>query len=405
MWPGLPEAMKRFKLGMAGVWLALAIVSLRGEDEGFRQDRFAIGIWVDPPADERMDQSYADLAAADFSFVIGGFGARKADEVSRQIAMCAKHGMKAVVPLAGRPLAKQPDDPAIWGYHLGGEPSASGFPKLLEDKEKLATVRPGKLGFINLYPSMAGAKRFGVADFQTYLTEFCKTVRPEVLCGHHYPRFSPQRDEREGYHQTLGLFREQGLELDVPFWNFFEAMPSSSGEDPTEAQLRWQVFTSLTYGAKGVMYHCYWTPKSKSGPALITHDGSKSRHYHEAARINRRVSHLGPTLLELDSTAVVRIRAEDDAVALLAGQPVSILSKGEYLVGVFRHAGGGQAVMIHNQSYAYSASPTLSFAADRVHEISQESGAEVAVTDEDRGRDGLQIRLDAGEGRLFLTRP
>ena len=28
--------------------------------------------------------------------------------------------------------------------------------------------------------------------------------------------------------------------------------------DPTEAQIRWQVFTSLAYGAKGVLYFTNW---------------------------------------------------------------------------------------------------------------------------------------------------
>ena len=33
----------------------------------FVQDRFAIGFWVDPPIDERADQRYAEIAAANFT--------------------------------------------------------------------------------------------------------------------------------------------------------------------------------------------------------------------------------------------------------------------------------------------------------------------------------------------------
>ena len=46
------------------------------ETARFTQDRFAIGFWVDPPADEKMDAHYAEIAEANFTLVIGGFGAR-----------------------------------------------------------------------------------------------------------------------------------------------------------------------------------------------------------------------------------------------------------------------------------------------------------------------------------------
>jgi hypothetical protein len=44
------------------------------------------------------------------------------------------------------------------------------------------------------------------------------------------------------------------------FWNFFNAMPFGGHSDPSEAQIRWQIFTSLAYGAKGVLYFCYFSP-------------------------------------------------------------------------------------------------------------------------------------------------
>ena len=57
----------------------------------FIQDRFAIGFWVDPPADEKMDERYAEIAAANFTLVLGGFGARTPEAVQRQLALCEKH--------------------------------------------------------------------------------------------------------------------------------------------------------------------------------------------------------------------------------------------------------------------------------------------------------------------------
>ena len=48
------------------------------------------------------------------------------------------------------------------------------------------------------------------------------------------------------------------MRVDVPFWNFFGVQHVFYGEpDPTEAQVRWQAFTSLAFGAKGLLYFCY----------------------------------------------------------------------------------------------------------------------------------------------------
>ena len=85
------------------------------EQERFIQDRFAIGLWLDPPANEHMDQSYADIAAANFTLVIGGFGASTPETIQRQIKLCEKYGMKALVARAGLPPEQLPQSPAVWG--------------------------------------------------------------------------------------------------------------------------------------------------------------------------------------------------------------------------------------------------------------------------------------------------
>ena len=50
--------------------------------------------------------------------------------------------------------------------------------------------------------------------------------------------------------------------------------------DPTEAQIRWQVYSSITYGDKGVIYFNY---------------GTRTRHWYQARRINRAIKNAGPT--------------------------------------------------------------------------------------------------------------
>ncbi len=45
------------------------------EPQSFIQDRFAIGFWVDPPIGDDADSRYKEIADANFTVVLGGFGA------------------------------------------------------------------------------------------------------------------------------------------------------------------------------------------------------------------------------------------------------------------------------------------------------------------------------------------
>lgn len=75
-----------------GMIMALGIqnTSISDERTTFVQDRFAIGFWVDPPADENMDQHYADISAANFTMVLGGSSAKIKETVPKQINLCEK---------------------------------------------------------------------------------------------------------------------------------------------------------------------------------------------------------------------------------------------------------------------------------------------------------------------------
>ena len=71
----------------------------------FQQDVFGIGLWDDPPADKNMDARYAEIAEANFTFLIGNFGPGNKDDVLRQIALCKKYGLKAICARMNLPPA------------------------------------------------------------------------------------------------------------------------------------------------------------------------------------------------------------------------------------------------------------------------------------------------------------
>jgi hypothetical protein len=229
----------------------------------------------------------------------------------------------------------------------------------------------------------------------------------------HYPIFKPSGDSRERYCKNLATMRKYALEKRIPFWNYFNVMPFGPHTDPTESQIRWQIFTSLAYGAKGVIYFNYGTPKTfefPKGGGIVRRDGTRTRHWYQAKRINAVIKNLGPTLMQLENIGVYRVKPDGDPGVVLKGTPIVTMTRAEvdpphdYLVGVFRLVDGRRAVLVTNYRFAYTAWPTVEFDVpiDQVHEISQQTGETVPVYDDSPDMDGLQISLDAGGGRLFV---
>lgn len=445
------SALATLALARHRAWGA-ALAAPAGEPARFRQDRFAVSFWVDPPADAHMDEYYAQIAAANFTVVMGDFGATTPQAVSRQLDLCGKYSLKAVVNLpgySGLPAAdiqsenaagrfanlpgyggprtpgivatenriKQadqfPDHPACWGYRIWDEPSTALFPYLRFMVEHLRKRRPGKLGFINLLPTYANDQQLGEhgnQPYEKYVAGFVREVNPDVLCMDHYPFMQPGRDTRDAYAANLAVLRKYALSRKIPFWNFFNDMAFDSHFDPTEEQIRWQIHTSLAYGAKGVLYFCYWTPPEFKAPALLTQTGRLTHHYAQAQRINARLKNWGPTLMQLTSTAIYRVPRGADPAPILRGAPLQLqpgLTPGNYLIGVFNHADGRTAVLLTNYSYAYTAWPAVSFAADaqNVSEVDPASGKEIPIRHDAANPGGHYIWLGAGDARLFLFHP
>ena len=379
----------------------------------FVQDRIAIGFWVDPPLDDKADARYKEIADANFTLVIGGFGGNSAEKARQQLGLCEKYGLKAIVTSHGCEPPALPDSPACWGYTLRDEPNAADFAALKDSADTIRAARPGKMVYVNLFPNYANAKQLGNDTYDEHVAQFCEIYKPSVLSMDHYPIFKPGHDGRDNYCANLEVMRTYALKHDIPFWNFFNTMPYGPHTDPTEAQLCWQIYTTLAYGGKGVLYFCYYTPLSHEFPkggAIIGRDDRRTRHWYQARRINEQIRNLGPTLMQLTSRGVYRVKPGDDPGVVLDRTPIANISRADhdpdfdYLVGEFQHTDGRRAVLLNNYHFAYTQWPTVTFAADlaQVTEVDKWSGKEVPVCDDSPDMEGVQVSLDAGEGRLFL---
>ena len=122
--------------------------------------------------------------------------------------------------------------------------------------------------------------------------------------------------------------RNISLEAGIPFWNYFNTMPQFAHSDPTEAQLAWQMFTSLAHGAKGLLYFVYWSAAGQGsifnrGGGIMSPTGKlrgndsypspgfqahyrRTAHYEQARRLNSIVLNYGRFLVNVSTRAILQ---------------------------------------------------------------------------------------------------
>ena len=283
----------------------------------WNQDAFFISFWVGPQVEaDELDFRFAEIAEANFTGYLGFNGNSKSPfrpnstRVEKEIELCDKHGLRCVPSncgpvwtVEGPCLAMGKGSKNFWGFQLLDEVGA--FAKMGAWQEQLQAARPGALNFFNLL----GDTPFPSPDaYSAYVNSFVTQVHPQVISMDFYPQF-PQTlsvdppdfpasglgeagvrsgsrrlpQSKDEYGESLAVLRQQA-ELapggPIPWWCFFNAMPYDRAHtDPTEAMMKWQAMTALTYGASGVMYFCYWSPLGvfELGGGLVVPRGTPVR--------------------------------------------------------------------------------------------------------------------------------
>jgi hypothetical protein len=214
--------------------------------------------------------------------------------------------------------------------------------------------------------------------------------------------------DRVDYFENLGLVREYGLRYGVPPWNIILSLPHLGYRDPSAAEMRWQVYTSLAYGMKGLMWFTYWTmpewEKDFGGMGIVNPRGEPARLYPIVKQLNGEARVLGRTLLGLTSTGVFHTGPTPrGCVRLGVDAPVQMPDDLPLLVGFFTDARGQPYAMVVNRDHArpLEVPLTLKPHVTQLTEISAADGTDLPVAVAD-GR--ATLSLEAGGGRLLRLR-
>ena len=380
--------------------------------------------WWGVPIAEASEERYREMAEAGFTLCLPAEA--DAESNRRHLDFAKNSGVRLIIQdsrIESDPESVAADfknHPALAGYLLQDEPNASRFPKLSEITEKLRQKDPKHFSYVNLLPLYATLSQLGTPTYPDYVTSFLSQVKPDFLSYDNYAitGLRPARGlPNENFFPNLALIREESLKAKTPFWAYVHVVSWQPHDKPlegyvyaenrprTDGELRFQVFSSLAYGARGIQYFTYWTPTNRpdnvySG-GTIDEKGKKSESYFLLKKINSEIHALAPALTKLTSLEVFHSQPEENSPAQKSEFIKS--ATGNVVVGTFRDKSGDLWMLVVNSSFREAGKTELTFVSPpaAVVEVDKTTGKLVPA---ELSGGKLAVALAPGDGRLFRLR-
>jgi len=294
--------------------------------------------------------------------------------------------------------------PALYGYYLTDEPHLRHFDALAQLTRAFETCDPDHVPYINLFPNYASPDQLGTVDYEYHVQAYLDTVRPPLLSYDHYALM--EWGDRPEYFANLEVIRRQALRVGVPFWNIILSTPHFNYRDPSPADLRWQVYTTLAYGGKGLAYFTYWTLDVENyRNGIIDMFGYRTSKYDVVRHLNLEVQRLAPHLLALTSTGVYHWPDAPQGASLLTGAGLAAgIEGGQFIIGEFVDGDAQPWVMIVNRDREHAAWTTLRIRTRHTtaQEVSPQSG-QLRPISRDQGVEAGQVYADGLILRFWLA--
>ena len=331
-----------------GKWLALALAAVlcAGPLAGCGSDKyvgepdysdtdlqFHIGAWIAPPpaieatnyVNYATEENYEILADSGINTIYSLYSLG-AEQAAAELALAEKVGIGYYVrddtiwqllDMTDEEIAETDlfdaykDSPAFKGHLVVDEPGALQFDDLAALKPKYEKMFPGKDFYINLFPTYAGASLWKTDTYFEYIDQYIEKVQPEFLS---YDSYSLLADAygttslQEDYLYNKEIIATKTKEAGIPFWTFIQTIGFGlvNRRPQSKADIAFQVYTDLAYGAKGIQHFCYWQPLTSDGngtvftEAMISKDGQKTDIYEYAQAVNLEIQTFANAFLNFE---------------------------------------------------------------------------------------------------------
>jgi hypothetical protein len=293
----------------------------------------------------------------------------------------------------------------VSGIFIGDEPSTANFPEIKRMFDFIKVSLPSVLPYVNLLPIHATEAQMGIdyasidqsspifaffsdwlgtssrrreiISYVSYVQRFINECNPLVLSWDLHPFVALDRDD---FTLNLAIISHLAKKNGIPFFNTVQAgADDASWQIPDEAQLRWQVYQSIAYGCRGVVYYTYWGTASTGS---LYQSGVPSPLAGVAAQINKEIRSISTAIVNYPLINTYHSGSIPVGDKQIPTTPINIQSSSPITVGFFGSNDLLQSIMVANNSYYEPCEVTIS-------------------TD----KHVWQVNLDNGDWRSLSSRP
>ena len=268
----------------------------------------------------KADWNYSDLRQwfkdAGLEFYVGAWGSQLTDE---DLSWMEENGIGVFAP--NTDYYRNAESSAIWGIDYRDEPGAAEFDRLAEGVAELYAQNPDRLPLVNLFPMYASGEQLGeTADlplargdtsvdafnidaiqYRMHLSDYIGKFDSDVISVDIYPlNVDREADNKltayDKWLRNLDILAEACRETNRDLWVITQAAGNIVSENggkrycDTAEDQRWQNYVSLAFGAKAIIYACYYTGWWDGDSHMIDDNGKRTDTYYAVQTVNREMA-------------------------------------------------------------------------------------------------------------------
>ena len=247
---------------------------------------FPMGFWGTQSIDDVPLNDVADWAACGMTLTVAPHYSPDPVRKQKLLALldeCHRHGIRLILsdsrttwrsaatdPQAYRAqfaeaLADFGNHPAVFGFHLGDEPSSNSFADIKTAAAIQLELAPHLTPYLNHFPGWSRLlPLWGCQSFDEWTHDVLPSLGVPLVSFDNYTQMNPYGNGEgvDDYYTSLRVYSEAAAAQNSPFWSIVLSVGHFRYRCPNEDDIRWQLYTSVAHGAKGIIWFYYRMTRS-----------------------------------------------------------------------------------------------------------------------------------------------
>jgi hypothetical protein len=200
-----------------------------------------------------------------------------------------------------RAVADYKEHPALAGFSLRDEPGVADFARLRALTDACLAAAPDKMPAINLYPNYASDDQLGCASYEEYIDRYADELAIDTISYDFYPLYGTPDGEtwlQDNYLRNFEVVARACRRKNCDLWYFIQTLAFNRiCREPSEADIRWQIYCAMSFGAKAIQLFTYGTPENGEETfedAMIGRDGQPTARYWAVQKVIGEMNRITP---------------------------------------------------------------------------------------------------------------